>query len=79
MLPSWEEVKPLSPFTHALYRQFDSLELIDGVLYRIFVNDKGERLYHQIVLPRVLKKDVLAGVHCDLAAHLMYDKCLELL
>ena len=34
--PDWREMSAASPFTRALWRQFESLILIDGIVHRIF-------------------------------------------
>ena len=77
-LPKWDEVKSASTYTRALHRQFDSLELIGGILYRRFENNRGNVEVYQLILPRVLRSVFLSSVHCDLAAHLMMDKCVDL-
>ena len=77
-LPSWSEVKPSSAFTRALYRQFSSLRMSDGVLHRRIEDTRGDEVCDQFIMPRALRAVFLEAVHCDIAAHLMFDKCVEL-
>ena len=77
-LPAWSVVKGTSPFTRALYRQFESLIMFDGIVYRTFVGSDGKPLRYQLVMPGCLKNQFLAAVHADAAAHLKFDKCVPL-
>ena len=77
-LPAWSTVKGTSPFVRALFRQFESLVLFDGILYRTFVGVDGKPLRYQLVMPACLKNQFLSAVHADVAAHLKFDKCLPL-
>ena len=77
-LPRWDTVKGSSPFSRALYRQFDSLCLKNDVLCRTFADTAGQPLYYQIVLPRVLVNAFVDVIHCDSAGHLKFEKCVQL-
>ena len=75
--PSWEEVKACSPTIRALWHQYESLVMIDGVLHRIFHNTNGDVKHYQVVMPVSLRTAFLELIHCDLAAHLKLAKCID--
>lgn len=74
--PAWDEVRPCSPALRALWRQYESLVVIDGVLHRIFHDTDGSAKYYQLLLPAELKVDFLELIHADAAGHLKYSKCV---
>ena len=74
--PDWREMSAASLFTPALWRQFESLILIDGIVHRIFHDTKGNTVHNQLVLPYVLKTPLLSLVHTDVAGHLKLEKCV---
>ena len=53
--PPWSDVEACSPMLRALWQQFDSLSIIDGVLHRCFYDSAGEVVNHQLVLPSEMK------------------------
>jgi hypothetical protein len=61
--PPWTEVQSSPEDTRALWAQYKSLEMIDGILYRKFYQHNGtvERL--QIVMPAKLRKPFLCQIH----------------
>ena len=75
--PDWETIKGASPALRALYQQYESLLMIDNVLYRSFYDSNGSILYNQLVLPSNLRHDFLELVHGDVAGHLRYRKCID--
>jgi len=74
--PDFSEVESSSPALRALYQQYESLVLRDGVVYRIFHNVDTTVKYYQLVLPRSLKVPFLEMLHSDTAGHLKYVKCV---
>jgi len=74
--PDFSEVESSSPALRALYQQYESLILRDGVVYRIFHNVDTTVKYYQLVLPRSLKVPFLEMLHSDTAGHLKYVKCV---
>ncbi len=61
--PTPEERKKLSRLAVILLRQWDRLVETDGVLYRrVFRSDGGEEIF-QVLLPAVMKHDVLTQLH----------------
>jgi len=77
--PPWNEVQSSSPALRALYRQFHSLVLINGVLYRIFYDPSGDVKHYQVILPHALKRSFFELIHCDMCAHLGFAKCLPVI
>jgi len=75
--PDWSAIKALSPALRALWRQFESLVLRQGVLCRIFHNFDGSVGHYQLVLPSSLKVSFLEMVHADAAVHLKFVKCIN--
>jgi len=60
----------------ALWRQFESVKTLNGVLYRLFYDTDGEVLHEQLVLPRELRIPFLELVYNDVAGHLKAVKCI---
>jgi len=75
--PAWRQMQAKSPMLRALWRQFQSLVLRDGVLHRIFHDTAGSADFYQVVLPRPLRSPLLDLIHSDVAGHLKYEKCLD--
>jgi hypothetical protein len=79
LINSWAHVKHLSATTRALWRQRDSLIIVDRVLYRKFYASSGLVKFYQLVLPTSLRMACLELIHADKAGHLKFDKCCVLL
>jgi len=75
--PEWEDVSCRGPLLRALWQQFESLVLRDGVLHRIFHGNDGLALFYQVVMPKTMRRSLLELVHADAAAHLRLEKTLE--
>jgi len=60
----------------ALWRQYESLSVENGMLYRSFFDSSGEVIHKQLVLPREFRVPFLELVHNDLAGHLKQAKCV---
>jgi len=73
--PNWKDVKGTSPALRALWQQFHSLIIVNGVLHRIFMASDGEVKHYQIVLPYTLRLAFLELIHCDFCGHLGFSKC----
>jgi len=52
-----------------LWRQFNIVKVLNGVLYHSFYDTNGDVLHEQLVLPRELRIPFLELVHNDIAAH----------
>jgi len=74
--PPWSDVEACSPMLRALWQQFDSLSIIDGVLHRCFYDSAGEVVNHQLVLPSEMKVPFLDLIHANTAGHLKFAKCV---
>lgn len=60
-----------------LFKQWDKLEVRDGVLYRVTRDPVSKQRRFQYVLPQRLKDEALSGIH-DLAGHQGQDRTLSL-
>jgi len=74
--PPWLEVESKSPMLRALWVQFDSLGVFEGILYRSFYDSNGQVEHYQLVLPRELRIPFLELIHNDLSGHLKQAKCV---
>ena len=61
--PSWEEVAPGGDYTKAYWAQWDSLQLVDGVLYRLWETPCGDAVLKQLVVPKSLRDKVLQELY----------------
>ena len=75
------QIKTMCPESRRLFQQFDQLKIKDSQLYRRFHDPKdpresGEHL--QLVVPNVLKKDLLQELHAGVASgHLGEEKTMS--
>ncbi|KAK9515992.1 hypothetical protein VZT92_026587 [Zoarces viviparus] len=76
--PNHEELKQLSPPALVLLRQWDRLVDQNGVLCRRIFRPDGAAATFQLLLPAVLKNEVLTGVHQE-HGHQGVERTLELL
>ena len=67
--PEWKLLETESEETRTLWAQYESLKLIDGVLYRSFYNTDGTESHLQLVVPRSLRGDFLKLVHEGAGGH----------
>jgi transposase InsO family protein len=61
--PDWSEVQAMPEETRILWAQYDSLELVDGVLVRKFYGAEGTVMHKQIVMPEALRAEFLKEIH----------------
>ena len=73
--PPWRDVKSCSPALRALWQQYDTLVMLDGVLHRVFYHSNGDVQGYQLILPCTLKYSFLELIHGDLCGHLGEAKC----
>ena len=66
--PSWEEVAPGGEYTKAYWPQWDSLRLVDRVLYRLWETPCCDALLKQPVVPKLLQERVLQELHGSVTA-----------
>ncbi|KAK3102361.1 hypothetical protein FSP39_010822 [Pinctada imbricata] len=71
--PPWDKVSSCSSILKTLWRQWDRLELIEGVLYRIFHEE--DKTSKQIIVPKDLQGNVIKHFHdIPSAGHLGAEK-----
>jgi len=61
--PTWEEIAPHSDSTKVYCAQWQSLRLLNGVLYRLWETPSGDAIIKQLILPESLRKEVLQQLH----------------
>ena len=61
--PTWEDVASCDRETQQLFAQRQTLEVKDGILYRLFQNTDGTVKHYQVVVPRSLRPAFLAETH----------------
>ena len=75
--PPWEEAAPHSQFTKIYWAQWQSLKLVNGVLYRFWETPSGDAIIKQLILPESLRSEVLQQLHdTRTAGHLGVAKTL---
>ena len=74
--PPWSAVDSQSPMLRALWRQYESLTIENGILYRNFYNTSGEVMHKQFILPHEFRVPFLELIHNDVAGHLKLAKCI---
>ena len=76
--PGWQQVAPFSPVTKLYWLQWKSLDLRDGVLYRLWETPAGDRVISQLVLPKVLRKEAFHLLHSTpTAGHMGTNKTIS--
>jgi len=66
--PSWKETAKYSDTTKNYCAQWDSLEVVDGILYRNWGSVNGRNKYRQLVVPYSLRREFVARVHGVMAS-----------
>ena len=56
--PDWEQIAPYSHTTKIYIGQWESLTIINGVLYRLWETPAGDATLKQLVLPKALRPKV---------------------
>ena len=75
--PEWPGVPPTGCAVRAYLRRWDRLELLNGVLYRLWESDKGNASRWQLVVPRSLRGHVIREAHgVKTAGHLGASRTL---
>lgn len=77
-LPARDEVVSLSPASRKYWLNFNNLERKNGVLYQKQVQAKPSDEYFQLLVPKVLRKEVVTTCHDTMyAGHFGIHKTLE--
>ena len=66
--PKWEVVAPSSDCTKAYWAQWDSLQLINGVLHRLWETPSGDATLKTVGDPVSLRERVLQELHGSVTA-----------
>ena len=69
--PCWEDISPESRETKVLWRQWERLRLVRGVLHHRFHELEGQGWRHQLVVPEDRRRIILQRLHVGaIGAHL---------
>ncbi|MDD9817374.1 MAG: RNase H-like domain-containing protein [Gammaproteobacteria bacterium] len=75
--PGWEEIAPYSHNTKVYVAQWESLKIVNGVLYRLWETPSGDATVKQLVLPKALITEALRQLHnLSTSGHLGVAKTL---
>ncbi len=75
--PGWSAISHLTSAAKTLWRQWDRLEVHNGMLYRRWISDTGDPDKLQLLVPTSRKSDVMEYLHdIPTAGHLGVDTCL---
>jgi len=75
--PEWKQLEMLSEDTRTLWGQFESMQLVDDVVYRKFHRTDGTVDRMQLVMPRSLRNQFLKLVHEGAGGHFAVRKTQE--
>ena len=76
--PEWKEVSALSSATKSYWANWDLITVRDGILVRRWESEDGSRVEWKIILPRMLRPEVLTEMHnSPTAGHLGVNKLLH--
>jgi len=75
--PSRDDVMHVSPEVKSYISQWDSLTLINGVIYRKFERPEGGVLFFQLITPKSLRVELLQLVHAGAAGHMAFKRTAE--
>lgn len=76
--PPWQTISNKSASLKTLWRQWDRLSIVSGILYRRWEDDDCISSWNQLIVPNLLQQEVL-HYHHDIpsAGHLGTEKTLE--
>ena len=66
--PSWSELKPSSEL-RCYFQQVESLSMVDGIMYRTFLDSRGAVKYTQILLPESMRPTFCELIHAVALGH----------
>ena len=73
--PRYNLLKTKSLEARLLVQRWRKLEVIDGVLWRRFEDDRGRGSYTQLVVPRALRDGVLGELHAGVVGGHLGEDC----
>jgi hypothetical protein len=68
--PTWFEMRGRSPTLKAYWQQYDSIVIVNDVLYRQFHRGRALPDSLQLLVPKSLRKEVMTLAHADAAGHM---------
>ena len=68
---------PYSPEVKSYVSQWDSLVVVNGVIYRKFERPEGGVLFYQLLTPKTLREKLLDFTHVNAASHLGVKKTCD--
>lgn len=76
--PSWEDISSRDPTYKSYWAQWDSLQVKNGVLIRIWQSPDGKTITDQVILPRSKIKEVLEEMHSGVSGgHLGVNRTID--
>jgi len=72
--PNWSDMQGYSASLKSYWRQYDSIILQGGVLYRKFIQGSGQPDVLQFLAPRTMQKSILELTHAGATGHLTVKK-----
>ncbi|CAG2209381.1 unnamed protein product [Mytilus edulis] len=77
-IPERELCASLSPATRRYWLNWENIELIDGIIYQKWINAKSKLNHLQLIVPQILKKDILVLSHnTPYSGHMGVKKTIE--
>ncbi|CAG2211763.1 unnamed protein product [Mytilus edulis] len=77
-IPERELCASLSPATRRYWLNWENIELIDGIVYQKWINAKSKLNHLQLIVPQILKKDILVLSHnTPYSGHMGVKKTIE--
>ncbi|CAG2220722.1 unnamed protein product [Mytilus edulis] len=77
-IPERELCASLSPATRRYWLNWENIELIDGIIYQKWINAKSKLNHLQLIVPQILKKDILVMSHnTPYSGHMGVKKTIE--
>ena len=61
--PKWQDIAHLSPSEKTYWSHWDQLHVINGVLYKRWVSEWGDRVIWKLVVPKSLRSMVFDNLH----------------
>ena len=76
--PPLDSLGKYSIQTCKLFQLWDKLQLIDGILFRVFYDSQSDAKWKQLVVPSSLQSEILEQVHAgSVGGHLGQSKTLQ--
>lgn len=63
--PTWSNVSSSSSLTKLYLAQWESLELVRGLLFRRLESDRGGEVRNLLLAPKSIREEILKHLHCS--------------